>query len=75
MRASKAATFEFVLGESAEPGGLDDYSGPYTSGVRLESFSHAVLVRQVKEFALDVHLLMRAALPERPRTSRRRGAP
>jgi hypothetical protein len=61
LRASRAANFEFALGESMEPGGLADYSGPYTSGVRLEEFSHAVLVRQVKEFALDVHLLMRAA--------------
>lgn len=61
LRASKAASFEFDLGESKEPGGLHDYAGPYTSGVRLEEFSHAVLVRQVKEFALDVHLLMRAA--------------
>jgi hypothetical protein len=61
IRASNAATFEFELGEKAEPGGLDDYSGTYISGVPLEDFSHAVLVRQVKEFALDVHLLMRAA--------------
>jgi hypothetical protein len=61
IRASKAANFAFVLGESAEPGGLADYSGAYTSGLRFEELSHAVLVRQVKEFALDVHLLMRAA--------------
>src|SRR6185436_15680339 len=61
IRASRAATFPFVLGESAETGGMADYAGPYASGVRLESFSHAVLVRQAKEFALDVHLLMRAA--------------
>ncbi|MGZ4709778.1 MAG: hypothetical protein ACXWBN_13665 [Acidimicrobiales bacterium] len=61
IRASSAANFEFALGDHAEAGGLDDYSGAYTSGLRLEDFSHAVLVRQVKEFALDVHLLMRSA--------------
>ena len=31
------------------------------SGLELEALSHAVLVRQVAEFELDVHLLMRAA--------------
>ena len=61
ISASKAANFEFGLGESQEAGGLDDYVGAYISGLRLEDFGHAVLVRQVKEFALDVHLLMRAA--------------
>jgi hypothetical protein len=61
IRASGAANLEFELGESQEDGGLDDYAGAYVSGLRLEEFSHAVLVRQVKEFALDVHLLMRAA--------------
>jgi len=61
LRASKAAAFEIPLGDSREAGGLDDYAGPYVSGFRLEELSHAALVRQVKEFALDVHLLMRAA--------------
>lgn len=61
VRASAAASFALDLGESTESGGADDYSGPYTSGFRLESLSHAALVRQVKEFELDIHLLMRAA--------------
>jgi len=39
----------------------DDYSGPLRTWFRLEDFSHAFLVRQAKEYALDVHLLMRAA--------------
>ncbi len=59
--SSAAATFEFRLGESLESGGLDDYAGDFLPDLRLEDFSHAVLVRQAKEFAMDVHLLMRAA--------------
>jgi hypothetical protein len=61
MWGTGAAGFQFELGADGEPGGLTDYAGEYVSGLRLEDFSHAVLVRQVKEFALDVHLLMRAA--------------
>ena len=61
VRQSAAADFEFELGESLEGGGMDDYSGPLRPDFRLEDLSHAVLVRQAKEFALDVHLLMRAA--------------
>lgn len=60
METTRAAAFPFSLGESAEPGGLDDYAGPLLEWFRLEEFSHAFLVRQAKEYALDVHLLMRA---------------
>lgn len=56
-----AAGFGFALGEDGEPGGLADYAGDYIPGLRLEDLAHGVLVRQVKEFALDLHLLMRAA--------------
>ncbi|MXZ65568.1 MAG: hypothetical protein F4Z00_08465 [Acidimicrobiaceae bacterium] len=58
---SAAATFTFELGESREAGGMEDYTGPMRPDFRLEDLSHALLVRQAKEFALDVHLLMRAA--------------
>lgn len=61
VRESAAASFEFVLGEPLEPGGMDDYSGPLIPDFRLEDFNHALLVRQAKEFCLDNHLLMRAA--------------
>jgi len=61
IRSSAAASHLFTLGSSAEPGGCDDYSGPFVSGFRFEDLSHAALVRQVAEFMLDVHLLMRAA--------------
>jgi hypothetical protein len=61
IAATRAASFEFALGESREAGGLTDYSGEFRPDLRLEDFAHPVLVRQAKEFALDVHLLMRAA--------------
>lgn len=61
VATSRAAAFEFVLGESGEDGGMTDYAGEFEPKLRLEDFAHNVLVRQAKEFALDVHLLMRAA--------------
>ena len=61
METTEAARFPFEPGESVEPGGLDDYSGPLLEWFRLEEFSHAFLARQAKEYALDNHLLMRAA--------------
>ena len=60
MESTRAADFRFALGESLEPGGLEDYAGEFQPYLRLEDFSHAVLVRQVKEFLLDIHLLMRS---------------
>jgi hypothetical protein len=66
LSASAAATFAFELTDEPHTGtdgdmGLRDYSGDFLPQIKLEDFSHAVLVRQAKEFALDVHLLMRAA--------------
>jgi hypothetical protein len=61
LRATRAATRRIELGPEAEPGGMDTYDVPYVSGLRFEELSHAALVRQVQEFELDVHLLMRAA--------------
>jgi hypothetical protein len=60
LRTTRAARFPFQLGDSREPGGLEDYSGEFRPFLRLEDFCHAVLVRQVKETLLDVHLLMRS---------------
>ncbi len=61
VSASKAAQLELDLGDAAEDGGMDDYSGDFRPDLRLEHLAHPVLVRQAKEFALDNHLLMRAA--------------
>ncbi len=59
---SKAAQFEFpaLAGHSSE--GMDDYSGPFKPDFELEDLSHPALVRQCKEFMLDVHLLIRACM-------------
>ncbi len=61
VSASAAAQLDLALGDAGEDGGLEDYAGPLRPDLRLEDLSHPVLVRQAKEFALDVHLLMRAA--------------
>ncbi len=61
VSASKAAQVELALGDAGEDGGMDDYSGDFRPDLRLEDLAHPVLVRQAKEFALDNHLLMRAA--------------
>ena len=63
METTRAADFRFELGESREPGGLEDYAGEFRPSLRLEDFSHAVLVRQVKEFLLDIHLRCARATP------------
>ena len=69
METTRAAQFVFSesgsdssggLG-SESSGGLTDYSGPLLEWFRLEEFAQPFLVRQAKEYALDVHLLMRAA--------------
>jgi hypothetical protein len=47
---------------SAEPGGLDDYSGPVFEQLRLEQLSHAALVVVCGELAVQVHLLVAGLL-------------
>jgi hypothetical protein len=61
VAASRAARFRFAMPE-ADPGeGMRDYRGPLRPDFALEDFAQPVLARQCKEFALDVHLLMRGA--------------
>jgi hypothetical protein len=56
---SKIASIEVVLPEkSAEPGGWEDYSGPFDPGCQLQDFSHRALVGLVQEWAVQTHLLM-----------------
>ena len=60
VRQSRAG--QFSLGERNPSGdGLEDYSGPFKRDFRLEDLSTAALYDQLREFALDVHLLQRAA--------------
>ena len=61
MRRTKAANFAFPAAGPGGTGGLDDYAGPFRSAFVLEDFSQPALVSQCKEFALDVHLLVRAS--------------
>lgn len=60
VRESSAARFEFApVAETDE--GMNHYRGDFRPELRLEELSHAALVRQCKEFALDLGLLIRAA--------------
>ena len=46
-------------GESAEPGGWDDYSGPFDTDFALEDLSQRALVVALQEVAVQSHLLLR----------------
>jgi len=63
MRQTLAADFVFSSegNPSSMSGGLDDYAGTFLPDFVLEDLSHQALVRQCKEFALDLNLLVRAS--------------
>jgi len=58
---SRAAKFRYAPLPADVGPGLRDYAGAFVPRLELEAFAHPVLARQCREFALDVHLLMRAA--------------
>ncbi len=60
VRDTRAGRFKFSANQALGGGGIDDYSGPFIPALQLEDLSRAALVTQCKEFALDVHLLVRA---------------
>jgi hypothetical protein len=60
VRDTRAGRFELSPTAPLGTGGIDDYSGPFVPNLQLEDLSHPALVTQCKEFALDVHLLVRA---------------
>lgn len=60
VRRSLAAGFDFGP-VPEDDDGMTHYRGDFRSDLRLEHLSHAALVRQCKEFALDLNLLIRAA--------------
>jgi hypothetical protein len=60
VRATRAGRFEFTPAGPRGIGGIDDYSGPFLPDLQLEDLSRSALIPQCKEFALDVHLLVRA---------------
>jgi hypothetical protein len=61
VRATRAARFAFPAASGDAGEGLQDYAGAFEPGFTLERMAQPVLARQCKEFALDAHLLMRAA--------------
>jgi hypothetical protein len=62
VAASRAGRFRFDAPESgAQDDGMADYAGSLKPDFALEDLAQPVLARQCKEFALDAHLLMRAA--------------
>lgn len=60
VRDTLAGRFELTPTTPRGSGGLDDYSGAFVPNLQLEDLSRPALVTQCKEFALDVHLLVRA---------------
>ncbi len=68
VRQSRASKFEFSDtrpmqengAASEDDGGMIDYSGEFKRDFKLEDLCKKTLQLQVKEFALDVHLLQRA---------------
>jgi hypothetical protein len=67
MRETRAARFEFSPPEAStadgdpDGDGMHDYSGAFRPDFALEDLSRSALATQCKEFALDLHLLVRAA--------------
>jgi hypothetical protein len=60
IESSRAGRFQFDR-PTASDDGLPDYSGPFKRDFRLEDLSSSMLCVQLKEFALDVHLLQRSS--------------
>ena len=60
VRDTRAGRFEFTPTSPLGTGGIDDYAGPFLPDLQMEDISQPALVTQCKEFALDVHLLVRA---------------
>jgi hypothetical protein len=61
--ATRLANVPLVLpAGNAEPGGWEDYSGPFDPGFQLEDLSHRALLVVAQEAAVQTHLLVRAYL-------------
>lgn len=65
MQESRVARIGIVLpadGSDLEPGGWDDYSGPFDPGFQLEDLGHRALLIVCQEAAVQAHLLGRSLL-------------
>ena len=58
MSGTRLANILIERPASAEPGGMDDYSGPVFEQLQLEQLSHAALVVVCSELAVQIHLLI-----------------
>ena len=58
MSGTRLANLTIERPVSAEPGGMDDYSGPVFEQLQLEQLSHAALVVVCSELAVQIHLLI-----------------
>jgi hypothetical protein len=63
MQATAVATIPIALpDEDREPGGWQDYSGPFDPGFQLEDLGHRALLAVCQEAAVQAHLLARSFL-------------
>jgi len=62
QRSQLASISVDVPERDAEPGGWDDYAGPFDPHFQLEDLSHRALVTVAQEVAVQSHLLSRAFL-------------
>ena len=63
IESSRVASVEvYVPDVAGEPGGWDDYSGPFDPEFQLEDLSHPTLVVTCQEVAVQSHLLIRSYL-------------
>jgi len=60
IERTRAGRFRFAT-PAPTGDGMPDYSGPFKRDFRLEDLDSAMLSVQLKEFALDVHLLQRSS--------------
>ena len=63
IESSRVASVEVHVPDVAgEPGGWDDYSGPFDPEFQLDDLSHPALVVTCQEVAVQSHLLLRSYL-------------
>ena len=63
VQKSKIAAIPLVMPrEDREPGGWQDYSGPFDPHAQLEDYSHGALVKLCQEFGAQIQLLVRGYL-------------
>ncbi|AMN46239.1 hypothetical protein ACG33_03785 [Steroidobacter denitrificans] len=63
VQKAKIASIPLVMPKKdREPGGWQDYSGPFEPHAQLEDYSHSALVKLCQEFGAQIQLLVRGYL-------------